>query len=142
MNRKMTRENPLVCLVDTRVDGHHPMYAAVYAEVFRSLGCDVWLTAPAPLIAAMPRSVDPDTDACSLTLHPWQPPGPPVEGPIRSERLAACRWQALGSILDESSRTAGRYPDLVVPLWFDDFIAEILPRRAVESSIRCPFAGL
>jgi glycosyltransferase involved in cell wall biosynthesis len=142
MDRNVPQERPLVCLVDSRDDGHHPMYAAVYAEVLRELGCDVWLAAPARLIAAMPPCVDTIDGAVSLAMKPWEPPGPPAVGPIRFETLAARRWESLGGFLDQASHAAGRYPDLVLLLWFDDFIAEILPLHAVESRIRCPFAGL
>ena len=142
MGRNVPQERPLVCLVDSRDDGHHPMYAAVYADVLRELGCDVWLAASARLIAAMPPCADTIDAAGSLAMKPWEPPGPPAVGSIRSETLAARRWDSLGGLLGQASRDTGRYPDLVLLLWFDDFIAEILPRRAVESRIRCPFAGL
>ena len=46
---------PLVCLVDPHGNGHHPMYAAVYATAFAALGADVLLVTPASLVHAMPH---------------------------------------------------------------------------------------
>lgn len=137
----MTTRRPLVCLVDSRHDGHHPMYAAVYAQALRELGCDVWLAAPAAMIAAMPPLEGGDKVDGTLTMQPWEPPASPAVG-VRTETLAARRWEALGESIDRAARAAGRYPDLLLLLWLDDFIAEILPREAVEERIRCPFAGL
>lgn len=140
---------PLVCLVDSRDDGHHPMYAAVYAGVLRRLGCDVWLAATDGLIASMPAIEgvsDPAEGATgaggSFTVRPWHPPNPSGTDRVRSGDLAARRWQAVGGLLDAASRETGRYPDIVLLLWFDDFITEVLPRQAIESRIRCPFVGL
>lgn len=142
MNRNVTQTKPLVCLVDSRDDGHHPMYAAVYAQVVRELGCDVWLAAPARLIAAMPPAQVRSDANGSLTMKPWEPPDRLSGGGIRPEVHVSRLWESLGSFLDTASRTAGRYPDILVHLYFDDFIAEMLPRRDVEDRIRCPFAGL
>mgnify|MGYP006270081629 CR=1 FL=1 len=141
-------DRPLVCLVDTRDDGHHPMYAAVYARALHGLGCDVWLAAPGRLIAAMPpvegwvAPAGVTAAGGSFQTKPWEPPATPDSGPIRSEYRASHHWESLGGFLDAASLAAGRYPDLVLLLWFDDFIAETLPRRVVEDRIRCPFAGL
>ena len=142
IDRNVPQERPLVCLVDSREDGHHPMYAAVYAEVLRELGCDVWLAAPARMIATMPPA-EGTTDANgSFTVIPWEPVDRAAGDGIGFGQNVARLWNELGRVIDQAALTAGRYPDLVLHLYLDDFVAETLPRRAVESRIRCPFVGL
>lgn len=142
MSRNMRQDRPLVCLVDSRDDGHHPMYAAVYAQAVRELGCDVWLAAPTLMIAAMPPAHGRGDAVGSLTMTPWMPPARFAADGGRPEGHASRLWGALGAAVDEASRVSGRYPDFLLHLYFDDFISEVLPRRAVETRIRCPFAGL
>lgn len=139
---------PLVCLVDTRVDGHHPMYAAVYARALRELGCDVLLVAPATLLAGMPPEAaghwNPRAPEAvgELVTVAWEAPLQPKAGEARSEVVAGRLWESLGALLDRRSGSHGRYPDLLVHLYLDDFLAEILPRQQVESLVHCPSAGL
>jgi hypothetical protein len=142
MDRNVSNKKPLVCLVDSRDDGHHPTYAAVYAQVLRELGCDVWLAAPARMIAAMPQAEVRGDAAGSLTMKPWEPPDRSATGATRPEVHGSRLWETLGSALDQASRSAGRYPDFMLHMYLDDFVTEMLPRRAVEDRIRCPFAGL
>lgn len=131
----------LVCLVDSREDGHHPMYAAIYARAFLELGCDVMLVACPALLAALPAVVEGGAVQGALTTVPWAVPAGLSTG-VRTEIRAARLWESLGATVDASAREIGRYPTLIVHLWFDDFVAETLPYHAVHGRIRCPFGGL
>lgn len=128
---------PLICLVDAHVDGHHPMYAATYANAFAALGADVWLVAPGPLVQAMP-----DVGAASATVVPWEPATILCDPEIPAAETAARLWRSLGQVLDSAAHKANRYPDYLVHLFVDSFIAELLPQAAIDAHIRCPFAGL
>lgn len=138
----MSPQAPLIALVDSRHDGHHPMYAALYARVLRELGCDVWLVAPPGMIAAMPSAEPRSAAAGSLSIRPWEPPARPAPGTARVEVHVARLWESLGAEIDRAAAAEGRYPTLVLHLYFDDFISEVSTARAVEERIHCPFAGL
>lgn len=143
----MDESRPLVCLVETREDGHHPMYAGVYAQALVDLGYDVLLVAPAPLLEVMPSVAtspgcgDSARATGGFTRLAWELPLRPGEGGRRCEVVAARLWESLAEVLDRCPRVP-RYPDFLLLLYFDDFLAEILPQRTVDALIRCPFAGL
>ncbi len=117
------------------------MYAAFYSRALRELGCDVWLAAPAKLIAAMPAVVVAGADG-TFEAKPWEAPIRLSPASARPWAFAGLLWEGLSDFLDRASRSAGRYPDLILHLYLDDFLSETLPRRYVETRIACPFAGL
>ena len=137
----MSQKKPLVCLVDSRDDGHHPMYAAFYSQALCELGCDVWLVAPPKLIAAMPAGAAAGA-AGAFESKPWEPPTRLSPASACPWDFAGLFWDDLGKFLDRASRSADRYPDLILHLYLDDFLTRSLPRRQVEARIRCPFAGV
>jgi len=128
---------PVVCLVDPHDNGHHPMYAAVYATAFAALGADVWLVASETLVEAMPP-----WDDASATVVPWDTTPILGDPAISPDETAAQLWKSLGQVLDATARDKGRYPSYLVHLFVDSFITELLPCVAIDSHIRCPFAGL
>ena len=128
---------PLVCLVDPHDNGHHPMYAAVYAEAFAALGADVRLVVPPAIAAAMPS-----VTGRSVAVVPWETTLILHDPACSAEAKAVRLWKSLGEVLDASSSKWKRYPDFLVHLFVDSFVTELLPRNAIEEHIRCPFAGL
>jgi len=132
----MTRR-PLVCLVDAHETGHHPMYAALYATAFGGLGADVLLVAPGCLVQAMPHLA-----GVSVTVVPWDTTPILADPTVRAEEKAVRLWRSLGEVLDARARIMNRYPDFLVHLFVDSFIAELMPPSAIDAHVRCPFAGL
>jgi len=128
---------PLVCLVDPHDNGHHPMYAAVYATAFAALGADVWLVAPASLVEAMPQA-----GRDSVTVVPWESAPILADPATQPDQKAERLWKSLGQVLDAAARKASGYPEYLVHLFVDSFITELLPRAAIDANLRCPFAGL
>lgn len=128
---------PLVCLVDPYGDGHHPMYASVYAETFFALGCEVWLVVPPTLVAAMPSQAKSPWQVVS-----WDPVATMGDPTTTSEKQAEQLWQSLRTTLDQRAHYDGKYPDLIVHLYFDAFITELLPATVATENLRCPFWGL
>jgi hypothetical protein len=128
---------PLVCLVDPHDNGHHPMYAAVYAQALSSLGADVGLIAPEALLKEMPATA-PDT----VMAVSWDT-APILGNRTLSAEAKACRlWESLGGVLDRGQAVWGRYPDCLLHLFVDSFVTELLPRSVIEEHVHCPFAGL
>ena len=128
---------PLVCLVDPHGNGHHPMYAAVYATAFAALGADVLLVTPASLVHAMPH-----LGGAPVTVVPWDT-GPILsDSAVQADEKAMRLWRSLGEVLDANARGMNRYPDYLVHLFVDSFIAELMPPSAIDVHVRCPFAGL
>lgn len=127
---------PLVCLVDAHDNGHHPMYAAVYATAFAALGADVLLVVPGSLVKAMPHP------GVSVTVVPWDAAPILADPAAQADEKAARLWKSLGEILDGHARDTKRYPDYLVLLFVDAFITELLPRSAIDAHVRCTFAGL
>jgi hypothetical protein len=112
------------------------MYAAVYAEAFRELGCDVWLVAPQQLIDSMPAR-----GAADFTRVAWEAStilSQPLTPKVRAESL----WRGLGRLLDDRERVDGRYPDMIVHLFLDAFIHELMNGAVINRSVRCCCAGL
>jgi hypothetical protein len=128
---------PLVCLVDPHDNGHHPMYAGVYADALTALGADVGLIAPEALVEAMPA-----TARGAAMVVSWDP-APILRDRALSAEAKACRlWESLGAVLDRGRAVWGRYPDCIVQLFIDSFVTELLPRAVIEENLGCPFAGL
>ena len=131
-------KRPLVCLVDPYGDGHHPMYAAVYAEACRELGAETWVVAPPSVTDWLSKSGH-RADRCV----PWEWEDKPVSrGIARARETATLLWQELGKILDKQATLSGRYPDFLMILYLDSFISEQLSGEVIERHVRCPFAGL
>ena len=127
---------PLVCLVDAHDNGHHPMYAAVYATAFAALGADVILVAPGSLLQAMPHL------GVSVTVVPWDVSPILADSAAQADEKTARLWKSLGELLDDNVRETSRYPDYLGLLFVDSFITELLPQSAIDAHVRCPFAGL
>jgi glycosyltransferase involved in cell wall biosynthesis len=127
---------PLVCLVDAHDNGHHPMYAAVYAKAFAALGADVLLAAPGSLLQATPHLGVP------VTVVPWDVAPILADPAAQADEKAARLWKSLGELLDGNAGETRRYPDYLGLLFVDSFITELLPRSAIDAHVRCPFAGL
>jgi glycosyltransferase involved in cell wall biosynthesis len=127
---------PLVCLVDAHDNGHHPMYAAVYATAFAALGADVLLVAPESLVQAMPHL------GVSVSVVPWNVTPILADSNAQADEKSARLWKSLGELLDGNVRETSRYPDYLGLLFVDSFITELLPRSAIDAHVRCPFAGL
>ena len=132
----MTRR-PLVWLVDPHDNGHHPMYAAVYATAFAALGADVLLVAPESLVHAMPH-----LGRAAVTVVPWDTTPILADPAVHVDEKAMRLWKSLGEVLDSNARVMDRYPDYLVHLFVDSFITELMPRSVVDAHVRCPFAGL
>jgi hypothetical protein len=128
---------PRVCLVDPYDDGHHPMYAAVYAQAFAALGMDVWLLAPPGLLRAMPA-----VEEMPTTTIPWEVLRSDGQSTEPGEEISVRLWKSLGRALEAHALESNDYPDFLVLLYLDSFISELLPRAVIESSVRCRFAGL
>lgn len=128
---------PRVCLVDPCDDGHHPMYAAVYAQAFAALGMDVWLLAPPGLLRAMPA-----VEEMPTTTIPWEVLRSDGQSTEPGEEISVRLWKSLGRALEAHALESNDYPDFLVLLYLDSFISELLPRAVIESSVRCRFAGL
>jgi glycosyltransferase involved in cell wall biosynthesis len=131
----MTRR-PLVCLVDAHDNGHHPMYAAVYASAFAALGADVLLAAPGSLLQTMPHL------GVSVAVVPWDVTPILADSAAQADEKAARLWKSLGELLDGNAAETSRYPDYLGLLFVDSFITELLPRSAIDAHVRCPIAGL
>ena len=132
MNRR-----PLVCLVDPHDNGHHPMYAAVYATAFTALGADVLLVAPASLLQTMPH-----LPGAVVTVVPWATTPLLADPTVPAHEKAMRLWTSLGEVVDANARVMNRYPDYLVHLFVDSFIAELMPPSVIDAHVRCPFAGL
>lgn len=128
---------PLVCLVDAHDNGHHPMYAAMYATTFATLGADVLLVAPESLAQAMPH-----LGGAAVTVVPWGTAPILADPTVQADERAMRLWRSLGEVLDANARVMNRYPDYLVHLFVDSFITELIPRSAIDAHVRCPFAGL
>lgn len=128
---------PLVCLVDPHDNGHHPMYAAVYATAFAGLGADVLLVAPESLMHAMPH-----LGRAAVTVVPWDTTPILADPAVHADEKAIRLWKSLAKVLDGNARVMDRYPDYLVHLFVDSFITEMMPQSAIDAHVRCPFAGL
>jgi len=105
--------------------------------VLTDLGSETWLLAPRGLVHAMPAG-----GARGPTVIPWDIRSLLDDTEPRGEDKATRLWQRLGAALSVAAIDRGRYPDYLVLLYMDSFASELLPRSAVESNVRCPFAGL
>ena len=130
---------PLVAIVDPFASGHHSMYAQGYLEALSKSGCDVMILAPPALLENL-------TVATGLgprvTLVPW-----PALSDHRAvgdaQTDAELLWESLGTTLSVTATSApGRYPDLIVLLYLDAFITELLPPSVISGNVACPVAGL
>jgi len=128
---------PLVCLVDPHDNGHHPMYAAIYATAFAALGGDVWLVAPGTLHRAMPS-----LGGAAVSVVPWDTAPILSDSGVPADEKAMRLWRSLGEVLDVNARAVKRYPDYLVHLFIDSFITELMPSSAIDAHVHCPFAGL
>jgi len=128
---------PLVCLIDAHAIGHHPMYAAVYASAFCGLGADVLLVVPGSLVQAMPH-----LGGAAVTVVPWDTAPILADPTVPAVEKAMALWRSLGDVLDANARVMNRYPDYLVHLFVDSFIAELMSPSAIDAHVRCPFAGL
>lgn len=113
------------------------MYAAVYATAFCALGADVLLVAPASLVHAMPH-----LGGAAVTVVPWDTATSLADPTVPAVEKAKRLWESLGKVLDDNARVMNRYPDYLVHLFVDSFIAELMPASVIDTHIRCPFAGL
>ncbi|MBM4022244.1 MAG: glycosyltransferase family 4 protein [Planctomycetes bacterium] len=129
---------PLVAIVDAHSGGHHAMYAAGYLWALLQIGCDVMVIAPQTLLDALPAD---SNDGASVRRVSLDVAGrlPPQAGP---EECAEMLWQALGQTLTVEATASGRYPSVVLLLYLDAFVSELLRPDVAACAVSCPVMGL
>jgi glycosyltransferase involved in cell wall biosynthesis len=128
-----------VALVDPVASGHHSMYAQGYLEAISKSGCEVMMLAPPRLLKTLTVPIGLEQRA---TLVPWAALDDDKlfgDAQTHAEQL----WESLGTTLSAAAASApGRYPDLIVLLYLDAFITELLPASVIRGHVACPVAGL
>lgn len=129
---------PLIALVDCFASGHHGMYARAYRDALLGLGCEVVVVGP----ESLHREVHADgVGGGKASRVVWDPAGMRRSACASPELEAEELWRSLGQALDIHDRETGLYPDLILHLYLDVFLTELLPPDVLEH-VRCSVAGL
>jgi glycosyltransferase involved in cell wall biosynthesis len=131
-------ERPIVAIVDPHDSGHHAMYVSGYLRALLQIGCDVMVIAPNSLLAALPVGAN---DQASVQRVPWEVAD---QLPLQAspEERAEKLWQALGKTLAVEALESGRYPNVVLLVYLDSFITELLRPDVATRAVSCPVVGL
>jgi glycosyltransferase involved in cell wall biosynthesis len=115
------------------------MYAQGYLLALSQLGCDVMVLAPPALLEnlAVPKGF-----GQGVTLVAWAALND-HKAVGDAQAHAELLWESLGTTLSAAAvSAAGRYPDLIVLLYLDAFVTELLPASVIGGHVACPVAGL
>lgn len=115
------------------------MYAQGYLRALSRIGCDVMMLGPPALLENL---TVPTGLKQGVTLVPWVASND-HKAVCDAETHAGLLWKSLGTTLSAAAAAApGRYPDLIVLLYLDAFITELLPASVIGGNVACPVAGL
>jgi glycosyltransferase involved in cell wall biosynthesis len=114
------------------------MYMKGYLDAILKLGCDALVIAPQNMLDQFPAETFTRT---GCRCHVWEP-ARIFAGGQSPNAIAEALWLDLGKALDRSAVECGRYPQLLLHLYFDAFVTELLHPRCIRRSVHCPIAGL